>query len=193
MKSRLAILVFLGSAAVSCSESEKPVNVDFLPLLHVADINFTSPTYLADSTLPLDQDLPSGTNLSYSYRMVATRLNLRQAGSDITEVESVLLRFRMSIESRGFDGTGEVTLYLGTGADVYNDPTALVLNDKKILPATFEFSSSDRRLPFILDQDEFYFGYQVLLEPLRLSSRSNSATGLIETLAAEIKGLRGIR
>jgi len=51
-------------AVLSCGESDFTVNVDLLPLLDVADVNFHSPTYTADSELPLNADLPAGTQKS---------------------------------------------------------------------------------------------------------------------------------
>ena len=192
MRIQLALVALLGMAALSCGEDNIAVNVDLLPLIDVADVNFHSPTYSADSNLPLNQDLPAGTSLSYSHLMMPTRLNLQQAGSDLSEIESALLTFRMNIESQGFSGTCALTLYIGTMVDVYHDPAAVILTDKKILPATFELSSSENRLTFFLEQEEFYVAYQVLLEPLRLSSYQNSASGQIETFTAEIKGRRGL-
>lgn len=192
MRIHFALLVLLGMAALSCGESDFTVNVDLLPLLDVADINFNSPTYTADSELPLNADLPAGTNLSYTHRMMPTRFNLQQAGSDLTEIESAQFAFQMSIEPHGFSGIGSITLYIGTMFDVYTDPTAVILSDRKVLPATFELSSSDSRLPFIFERDEFYVGYLVVLEPLRLYSHQNFASGQIEKFTAEIKGRRGL-
>ena len=113
--------------------------------------------------------------------------------SDLTEIESATLSFRMNIEPQGFSGTCAVTLYLGTLIDVFNDPDALVLSSKKVLPTTFELSSSDRRLLFYLQHEEFYLAYKVVLEPLSLTSRQVSASGVIENLSVEIKGTQGLR
>ncbi len=192
MRIQLVLVALLGMAALSCGEDNIAVNVDLLPLIDVADVYFHSPTYSADSTLPLNQDLSAGTSLTYSYRMMPTRLNLQQAGSDLSEIESALLTFRMNLEPHGFSGTCALTLYIGTMIDVYNDPAAVILTDKKILPATFELSSSENRLTFFLEQEEFYVAYLVVLEPFRLSSYQNSASGQIETFTAEIKGRRGL-
>ena len=193
MKILPATLTLLGAVLLSCSDSNQPVTVDLVPLLHVADINFHSPVYTPDSTLPLNQDLPAGTSLSYSHSMIPVTLNLERAGSDLTEIESATLSFRMNIEPQGFSGTCAVTLYLGTLIDVFNDPDALVLSSKKVLPTTFELSSSDRRLLFYLQHEEFYLAYKVVLEPLSLTSRQVSASGVIENLSVEIKGTRGLR
>ncbi len=192
MKPFTAILILLATVALSCSDSDKPVTVDFLPLLHVADINFHTPVYTADSTLPLNQDLPAGTTLSYTYSMMPVMLSLELAGFELTELESAALNFRMSLEPEGFYGTASVTLYLSPLTDVYSDPEALVLSSKKVLPATFEMSSSDRLLAFYLEQEVFYLAYKVVLEPLTLSSHQVAASGVVETLSAEIKGTRGL-
>ena len=116
--------------------------------------------------------------------------------SEVNELradDGTLLARYYNIEPEGFTGTCAVTLYLGTLVDVYNDPDAVVISSKKILPTTFELSSSDRRLPYYLQYDEFYLAYQVVLEPLSLTSHQVSASGVIETLSIEIKGTRALR
>jgi len=192
MKIHLALLVLPGIAAFSCSKTDAPLPVDLLPVFDAAEINFHSPVFTADTTLPLNQDLPAGTSLSYSYSLLPVRFNLQQVGSDFSEIESAKLVFRVSIEPHGFSGTGSFTLYIGTLTDVYSDPAVVPLTGKKILPATFELSSSHSRLPYILELDEVFVGYRLVLEPLRLTSHQVSASGQIETFTAEIKGSKSL-
>jgi hypothetical protein len=174
--------------SLSCGEEDTSIKADFLPLLHTADINYSSPVYSADSTLALNEDLPASTNLVYSYSMIPTGLTLHQTGANVSEIKSAVLSFRMSIEPHGFYGTGLVTLYISDLADVYNNSKAVVLSAKKVLPATFELSSSHALLPYILQEEQFYIGYRVVLEPQLLSSHQVSASGWIETLSAELTG-----
>jgi len=189
---KLLPFIFLVNLFLSCSEGELTVDIDLISFLHSTVINYQSQTFSAPEDLPLNEDLPKDTNLSFPARLAPIVVNLVEGGSDLTEINKTTLQLKMSIQPQNFSGTVELKLYIGIQGDIYNDPTAVQVSDKEILPGTFELTSSDSRLNLIFQQDEIFIGMEFVIEPTRLESHQISISGHVDDFKAVIKGSQGI-
>jgi len=192
MRIKLTLLSLAAMALAACSGSDITVNIDILSFIDPADVSYQSGTFDAPQNLPLNVDLPAGTNPVFSTQSPPTTVNLLEGGSDLIEFNSVTLEYKMEVEPQNFSGLCTVKLYLGTMPDVFNDPTGLVISDQHVLPATFDLSSSDPLLNFLFEQNEIFVGYEVILEPLRLTDHQVSASGQIKTFETVLVGRQGI-
>ena len=88
MKKKLALLILLGMSLFSCSEGEVTTDIDLLSFLEEEQIDYQSESFSLPGDLPLDEDLPSGTGLSYTARSTPITVNLLAGGSDLLDIKS---------------------------------------------------------------------------------------------------------
>ncbi|HUU29498.1 MAG TPA: hypothetical protein VM123_16975 [archaeon] len=187
MGKRLVVFALSGMFLLSCSEKEVPTVIDISRFLDATLINYRSQSFSPPDSLPLNEDLPPGTNLSYTSRTAPVTVNM-----DYTDIKSTVVSLKMSLEPENFSGAAMVKLYIGAQGYVFLDPTAVTVSDKQILPANFELTSSDPRLNKIFEFDKVSFGMEFILEPSRLQSHQIAIFGHIEEFNVEIKGTREI-
>ena len=98
----------------------------------------------------------------------------------------------MALQPQNFSGKTTLRLYVGNQVDIYNDPSAVKVEERKIMPDTVAMVTSDSRLNLVFAQEEVVFGMEFVLEPTELQSHQISILGHVEKFEAEITGFQGI-
>ena len=115
---KLLPFIFLVNLFLSCSEGELTVDIDLISFLHSTVINYQSQIFSAPEDLPLNEDLPKDTNLSFTARLAPIVVNLVEGGSDLTEINKTTLQLKMSLQPQNFSGTVKLKLYIGIQGDI---------------------------------------------------------------------------
>lgn len=193
-RSKFFIVVFILSGAVltGCEKGEERRTTDLIPFLDATVINYNSQTFTLPEELPLNQELPSGSVSSYTARIAPILVTVFKGGFDVVELKKVTVMLRMSLQPKNFSGNTTLKLYVGNQVDIYNDPVAVKISEKKVLPDTVDLVTADSRLNLIFAQEEVVFGMEFVLEPVELQSHEISILGHVEKFEVEITGFQGI-
>jgi len=175
-----------------CEKGEERKTTDLIPFLDATLINYHSQIFTLPEELPLGQELPPGSVSSYTARIAPVLAIISRGGFEVVELKNVTVMLRMSLQPRNFSGNTTLKLYVGNQVDIYNDPTAVILAEKKIMPDTVDLASSDSRLNLIFAQEEVVFGMEFVLEPTELQSHDISILGHVQKFEVEITGMQGI-
>ena len=175
-----------------CEKGEERKTTDLIPFLDATLINYHSQIFTLSEELPLNQQLPAGSVSSYSALIAPVLVTVSKGGFDVVELKKVTVMLRMSLQPQNFSGNTTLKLYVGNQVDIYNDPTAVIIQEKKILPDTVDLVSAESRLNLIFAQEEVVFGMEFVLEPTELQSRQISILGHVEKFEVEITGFQGI-
>ncbi len=188
----IAGFILLGASLTGCETGEERKTTDLIPFLDVTVINYHSQIFTLPEELPLNQELPPGSVPSYTARIAPVLATISRGGFDIVELKKVTMMLRMSLQPRNFSGNTKLKLYVGNQVDIYNDPIAVTVSEKKIMPDTVDLVSADSRLNLIFAQEEVVFGMEFVLEPTELQSHDISILGHMEKFEVEITGVQGI-
>ena len=193
LKTAPADLILLATfLAVGCGKQEQKTVNDILAFLDATVINYQSQIFTLPDALPLDVKLPNGTGTSYTARIAPVEVKISGGGYQALRLEKTAVLFRMALQGQNFSGTTNLRLLIGNQLDIYNDPNAVILTQKQILPATFELDSSDPRLNAIFALETVVFGIEFISEPTLLNSHQISILGHIEKFDVEITGAQVI-
>ncbi len=188
----IAVFILLGASLTGCETGEERKTTDLIPFLDVTVINYHSQIFTLPEELPLNQELPPGSVPSYTARIAPVLATISRGGFDIVELKKVTVMLRMSLQPRNFSGNTKLKLFVGNQVDIYNDPIAVTVSEKKIMPDTVDLVSADSRLNLIFAQEEVVFGMEFVLEPTELQSHDISILGHMEKFEVEITGMQGI-
>ncbi len=188
----IAVFILLGASLTGCETGEERKTTDLIRFLDATVINYHSQIFTLPEELPLNQELPPGSVPSYTARIAPVLATISRGGFDVVELKKVTMMLRMSLQPRNFSGNTKLKLYVGNQVDIYNDPTAVTVSEKKIMPDTVDLVSADSRLNLIFAQEEVVFGMEFVLEPTELQSHDISILGHMEKFEVEITGVQGI-
>ena len=188
----LAAFVLWGALLTGCEKGEERKTTDLISFLDATLINYHSQTFTLSEELPLNQQLPASSVSSYTALIAPVLVTVSKGGFDLVELKKVTVMLRMSLQPLNFSGNTTLKLYVGNQVDIYNDPTALIIQEKKIMPDTVDLVSASSRLNLIFAQEEVVFGMEFVLEPTELQSHQISILGHVEKFEVEITGFQGI-
>ncbi len=193
-RSRAALLALLLAALLSaCGATEDRLErVDLVQYLGASVINFQSQTFNVPAELPLNEDLPASAGLEYTARAAPTQIMLVSRGNNLDEIRSAIVRLKIELTPNGFSGPANLRLIIGTMPSVYSDPTAATISRKQNLPALFDLELKDGKLLEVLQREEIFIGYEIVIEPRRLTSRELSVTAHLDELRLELEADRQI-
>lgn len=189
----LMVVFILCSAYLGgCEKGEERKTTDLIPFLDATVINYHSQTFNLPEQLPLNQVLPAGSVSSFTARIAPLLVSISRGGFDVVELKKVTVMLRMALQPQNFSGKTTLRLYVGNQVDIYNDPSAVKVEERKIMPDTVAMLTSDSRLNLVFAQEEVVFGMEFVLEPTELQSHEISILGHVEKFDAEITGFQGI-
>ena len=189
---RAGLILLATILAAGCGKQEQKTVTDILTFLDATVVNYHSQTFTLSDALPLGVNLPNGTGTSYTARIAPVEVKISGGGYQSLHLEKAAVLFRMTLQGQNFSGTTNLRLLIGNQLDIYNDPNAVILTQKQILPATFELDSSDPRLNTIFSLESVVFGIEFISEPTLLNSHQISILGHIEKFDVEITGAQNI-
>ena len=189
---RAGLILLATILAAGCGKQEQKTVTDILTFLDATVVNYHSQTFTLSDALPLGVNLPNGTGTSYTARIAPVEVKISGGGYQSLHLEKAAVLFRMTLQGQNFSGTTNLRLLIGNQLDIYNDPNAVILTQKQILPATFELDSSDPRLNSIFALESVVFGIEFISEPTLLNSHQISILGHIEKFDVEITGAQNI-
>ena len=189
---RAGLILLATILAAGCGKQEQKTVTDILTFLDATVVNYHSQTFTLSDALPLGVNLPNGTGTSYTARIAPVEVKISGGGYQSLHLEKAAVLFRMTLQGQNLSGTTNLRLLIGNQLDIYNDPNAVILTQKQILPATFELDSSDPRLNTIFSLESVVFGIEFISEPTLLNSHQISILGHIEKFDVEITGAQNI-
>ncbi|MCE5271167.1 hypothetical protein LLH00_07775 [bacterium] len=190
MKRIIALLPLLLLPLVSCKEKEAVEIVNLAGSLYASLLNYQSVGFTVPEDIPLNQDLGSSRTLSFTTRTEPVQMSLVRRGYDFSSLSHSVLHLRMQMEPQNYTGTVEVRIFVSPLVDVFNDPQAVQIAERKIIPAMFDMSGEDQRLNTYLLREDFFIGFQFVLEPSLVSARHVAVAGRIEEFELTVTGSR---
>jgi len=187
-----AVFILCGVLLSGCEKGEERRTTDLIRFLDATLINYHSQSFSLSEELPLNRQLPAGSVSSYTALVAPVLVSISRGGFDLVELKKVTVMLRMSIQPQNFSGNTTLKLYVGNQVDIYNDPAAVIIQEKKVMPDTVDLVSSDSRLNLIFAREEVVFGMEFVLEPTELQSHQISILGHVEKFEVEITGFQGI-
>ena len=188
----MVVFILCGAYLGGCEKGEERKTTDLIPFLDATVINYHSQTFTLPEQLPLNQVLPAGSVSSFTARIAPLLVSISRGGFDVVELKKVTVMLRMALQPQNFSGKTTLRLYVGNQVDIYNDPSAVKVEERKIMPDTVAMVTSDSRLNLVFAQEEVVFGMEFVLEPTELQSHQISILGHVEKFEAEITGFQGI-
>jgi len=190
MKRIIALLPILLLTLLSCKEKEAVEIVNLASSLYASLLNYQSVGFTVPEDIPLNQDLGASRTLSFTTRTEPVQMSLVRRGYDFSSLSHSLIHLRMQMEPQNYTGTVEVRVFVSPLVDVFNDANAVQIAERKIIPAMFDITGDDEKLNTYLLRDDFYIGFQFVLEPSLVTDRHVAVAGRIEEFELTVTGSR---